>query len=115
MACPHSNASPLPVVAFMKQIETITSAENTDDFLPAFVDRVMEIVLPSLLSKNRYVLQMGCNVLLQSQSDSTMSNSFELLMKRHGFIETLANFLCNENHKFTYFLRLPSQFWHYAL
>ena len=25
---------------------------------------------------------MGCNILLQSQSDSTMSNSFELLMKR---------------------------------
>ena len=82
LACPHSNASPLPVVAFMKQIQEINYTDNIDYFLPAFVDRVMETVLPSLLSKNRYVLQMGCNVLLQSQTDSTMSNSFELLMKR---------------------------------
>ena len=66
----------------MKQIQEITGTSNIEDFLPAFVDQVMEIVLPSLLSKNRYVLQMGCNVLLQSQSDSTMSNIFELLMKR---------------------------------
>ena len=66
----------------MKQIQEINYTDNIDYFLPAFVDRVMETVLPSLLSKNRYVLQMGCNVLLQSQTDSTMSNSFELLMKR---------------------------------
>ena len=82
LLAPTQNSSPLPVVAFMKLIEEINvENENLDNFLVDMSDKVLDIALPSLSSKNRYILQMGCNVLLHAKAGKQMSNSFETLMK----------------------------------
>ena len=62
-------------------------SENTfvakeDIFLSHFFQKVLKIILPAILSKNRYVLQMGCNVILALPPTTVLNtSSFESLMK----------------------------------
>lgn len=85
---PNSNASPLPVGSFIKLIEETTlddemeTEEKILKFLPTFLDKVSKIVLPSLPSEHRYILQMGCNIILKTKSTKPMSSSFEVLIKK---------------------------------
>ena len=85
LLAPNSNSSPLPVVAFMELIENVSAtgdtSENMAEFLKELSEKVLDIALPSLLSKNRYILQMGCNILLNAKADYQMSSNFETLMK----------------------------------
>ncbi len=47
-----------------------------------FFQKVLKIILPAILSKNRYVLQMGCNVILALPPTTVLTtSSFESLMK----------------------------------
>ena len=51
-------------------------------FLSHFFQKVLRIILPAILSKNRYILQMGCNVILGLPSTASLTtSSFEALMK----------------------------------
>ena len=75
-------AMPLPKNGFMKLIDTLEFEDNKlDKFLPSLIDKVLDIVLPSLKSKNRYILQLGSNYILQSKSRIKVQRNFETLIK----------------------------------
>ena len=75
------SALPLPKNGFMKLIDTLEFDNKLDKFLPAFIDKVLDIVLPSLKSKNRYILQLGSNYILQTKSRIKVLSNFETLIK----------------------------------
>ncbi len=80
---PACNSSPLPVVSFLKLIMDIEHEEGLiDAFLPLFVDKVAQVLLPALASAKRFVLQMGCNCILYVKTTKPLSESFEILSKR---------------------------------
>ena len=72
---------PLPKNGFMKLIDTLEFDNKLDRFLPSLIDKVLDIVLPSLKSKNRYILQLGSNYILQSKSRIKVQSNFETLIK----------------------------------
>ena len=71
----------LPKTGFMQLIEE-TFVDNRDEFLGSFTKKVLAIILPSIVSKNRYVLQMGCNIILGLTNATLTLSSFETLMKK---------------------------------
>ena len=75
------SALPLPKNGFMKLIDTLEFDNKLDKFLPALIDKVLDIVLPSLKSKNRYILQLGSNYILQTKSRIKVLSNFETLIK----------------------------------
>lgn len=67
--------SPLPKTGFIKLAEGLDfpKSECKANFLAMVVDKVLNTVLPSLMSKNRYILQLGANIILQGQSQRLSS------------------------------------------
>ena len=67
---------------FLPSIDILEFENKLDNFLPYLIDQVLDIVLPSLKSKNRYILQLGCNAILNSKSRIKVLTNFEILIKK---------------------------------
>ena len=76
------SALPLPKNGFMKLIDSLEFENKLDNFLPCLIEKVLSIVLPSIKSKNRYILQLGCNFIQNSKSRIKVISNFEMLIKK---------------------------------
>ena len=73
---------PLPKNGFMKLIDSLEFENKMDNFLPNLMDEILNIVLPSLQSKNRYILQLGCNYISGLKAKIKSISNFTTLVKR---------------------------------
>ena len=76
------SALPLPKNGFMKLIDSLEFENKLDNFLPCLIEKVLSIVLPSIKSKNRYILQLGCNFIQNSKTRIKVISNFEMLIKK---------------------------------
>jgi hypothetical protein len=75
-------ASPMPKTGFVKLMDDLPTCSALTDLLPLLMEKVLSIVLPSLRSKNRYLLQLGCNVILATKATVQLYSSLEILIKQ---------------------------------
>ena len=72
----------LPKTGFIELIDGLESCESLSMLLHQVINKAIKVVLPSLRSKNRYVLQFGCNLIMNSPTKIEPYSTIETLMHR---------------------------------
>ena len=75
------SSCPMPKTGFIKLLDSMEVCPDVDGLLTTAFDKVLKEVLPSLRSRNRYVLQMGCNVIAETEAKIELYSSLEGLFK----------------------------------
>ena len=72
----------LPKTGFIDLVDRTPGCELLDSLLHQVIRRAIQVILPSLRTKNRYVLQLGCNLIMKTSTKIETYSQIETLLQR---------------------------------